>query len=110
MNMNLQIFHNIIQKSCRESGIIYTEQKRSPKGTEEIKMTQYIVINNETGYYEEFYNLAAAKKAMKENNAKGSKWKIYSDGETVDCGEITLKGSNKTYIANSPRNMKKANY
>lgn len=73
-------------------------------------MTQYIVINNETGYYEEFFNLTAAKKAMKEHNASGSKFKIYSDGEMVDCGEIMLKGSNKTFIANSPRNMKKANY
>ena len=54
-------------------------------------MTQYVVINNETGYYEEFFNLTAAKKAMKENNAKGSKFKIYSDGEWVNCGEITLK-------------------
>lgn len=73
-------------------------------------MTQYIVINRETGYYEEFYNLMAAKKAMKEHNACGSKWKIYSDGEMVNCGEITLKGSNKTFIANSPRNMKNLNY
>ena len=73
-------------------------------------MTQYVVRNNETGYYEEFFNLTAAKKAMKENNAKGLKFKIYSNGEWVNCGEITLKGSNKTYIANSPRNMKKANY
>lgn len=73
-------------------------------------MTQYIVINNETGYYEEFFNLTAAKKAMKEHNARGSKFKIYSNGDIVDCGDITLKGSNKTFIANSPRNMKKANY
>ena len=73
MNTDLQRIHKIIQNSCRESGIIYTEQKRSPKGTEEIKMTQYIVINNETGYYEEFYNLAAAKKAMKENETRKRK-------------------------------------
>ena len=52
----------------------------------------------------------AAKKAMKEHNARGSKFKIYSNGDIVDCGDITLKGSNKTFIANSPRNMKKANY
>ena len=73
-------------------------------------MTQYIVCNQETGYYDEFYNISAAKKAMKEYNAKGTKFKIYSNGDWVDCGEITLSGSNKTYIANSPRNMKKANY
>ena len=73
-------------------------------------MTLYIVINNETGYYEEFTILTAAKKAMREHNARGSKWKLYNNGDEVDCGEITLTGSNKTYIANSPRNMKKANY
>ena len=47
---------------------------------------------------------------MKEHNAKGQKFKIYSDGEWVDCGEIKLKGSNKTFIANSPKNMRGANY
>ena len=53
-------------------------------------MTQYIVINRETGYYEEFYNLMAAKKAMKEHNACGSKWKIYSDGEMVNLSLIHI--------------------
>ena len=38
MNTDLQRIHKIIQNSCRESGIIYTEQKRSPKGAEEMKM------------------------------------------------------------------------
>ena len=55
-------------------------------------MTQYIVINNETGYYEEFFNLTAAKKAMKEHNARGSKWKIYSNGDTLAVPFVWLHG------------------
>lgn len=73
-------------------------------------MTRYYVINSETGYEDEFFSLKAAKAAMKEHNAKGFKEKIYSDGECVDCGEISLTGSNKSFIANSPRSMKKSNY
>lgn len=73
-------------------------------------MTEYTVVNNDTGYYERFYNLKVAKKAMKENNAKGFKTKIYSNGDWINCGEITLTGSNKSFIANSPKEMKQANY
>jgi hypothetical protein len=71
-------------------------------------MTQYTVINDAIGYRECFFNLTSAKKAMKENNARGYKTKIYSNGDSIDCGEILLKGSNKTYIANT--RMTKANY
>ena len=61
--------------------------------------------------HEELYTLNAAKKLMHQHpGATGSKTKVYSNGEWVNCGEITLKGSNATFIANSPRNMKKANY
>jgi hypothetical protein len=67
-------------------------------------MTQYIVGS------ETYYNVSAAKKEMKRTGLPGYKYKIYSDGEWVPCGEIVLKGSNKTFIANSPRNMKQANY
>ena len=60
---------------------------------------------------EEVYSVAAAKKLMKEHpGARASKTKVYSNGDWVNCGEIHLKGSNKSFIANSPRNMKKANY
>ena len=61
--------------------------------------------------YEDCYTLTAAKKLMRQHEgATGTKTKVYSNGEWVPCGEITLKGSNATHIANSPRNMKKANY
>ena len=44
------------------------------------------------------------------NLLTGSKTKVYGNGDWVPCGPITLKGSNATFIANSPRNMKKPNY
>ena len=57
------------------------------------------------------YTLTEAKKLMRKHpGATGSKTKVYSNGDWVPCGPITLKGSNATFIANSPRNMKKANY
>lgn len=63
-------------------------------------MTIYHVFN-ESGYSEEFHSLASAKKAMKKNNAKGTKTKVYSNGDWIPCGEILLKGSNKTFTANT---------
>lgn len=69
-------------------------------------MKIYNVVNSETGYREEFFNLSAAKKAMRENNAKGFITKVYSNGDWVDCGEITLNGSNKTFVANSQQTTK----
>ena len=48
---------------------------------------------------------------MKANpGSTGDKTKIYSNGDWVPCGPIVLKGSNKTFIANSPKSMKKSNY
>lgn len=64
-------------------------------------MTLYDVINNESGYQERFYKLRDAKKAMKEHNARGYITKVYSNGDWVDCGEIKLSGSNKTFVANT---------
>ena len=64
-------------------------------------MKVYLVTNSETNYNEEFYNLASAKKAMKENNAKGYIYKFYSNGTMVQCGEIKLNTTNKTFIANT---------
>lgn len=64
-------------------------------------MKIYNVINSETGYSEEFFNLTSAKKAMREHNAKGYIAKVWSNGDWEPCGEIQLKGSNKTFIANS---------
>lgn len=76
-------------------------------------MTIYSVTWEENGErkYEDVYTLSAAKKLMRQHDgAKGMKTKVYSNGEWVNCGEITLNGSNATYIANSPRNMKNKNY
>lgn len=39
-------------------------------------MKIYSVYNHETGYHETFHSLSAAKKAMKEHNAKGSITKV----------------------------------
>ena len=67
--------------------------------------------DNSQDHREEVYSVSAAKKLMKEHSgATGSKVKVYSNGDWVNCGEITLKGSNKSFIANSPRNMKNSNY
>ena len=71
-------------------------------------MKIYNVVNRETNYCEDFYNLNDAKKAMKENNAKGYIYKIYSNGDFESCGEIKLKGNNKTFVANT--RQKKVNY
>lgn len=73
-------------------------------------MTIYTVVKGD--YQEDFYRVSEAKKRMKElgEGAKGFKTKVYADGDWVPCGEIVLNGSNKSFIANSPRNMKGANY
>jgi hypothetical protein len=65
-------------------------------------MKIYYVGNSETGYRDEFYNLSDAKKAMKANNCNWSEIvKVYSNGDWVNCGEIKLNGSNKTFVANT---------
>ena len=69
-------------------------------------MKVYTVVNRSDNYCEDFYNLSEAKKAMKEHNAKGYIYKFYSNGDFVNCGEITLKGNNKTFIANSKQTTK----
>lgn len=73
----------------------------------------YIHWKDENGIEqnEEVYSISIAKKIMKEHpGATGSKIKVYANGNWVNCGEITLKGSNKSFIANSPKNMKNFNY
>jgi hypothetical protein len=69
-------------------------------------MKVYLVVNREENYNEEFYNLTSAKKAMKEHNAKGYIYKIYSNGDMVSCGEIAIKSNNKTFVANSKQIIK----
>lgn len=71
-------------------------------------MKIYDVVNEETGYQEQFVSLAEAKKAMKEHNAKGYITKVWANGDWEPLGEIKLKGSNKTMIANT--RQKKPNY
>jgi hypothetical protein len=43
---------------------------------------------------------------MKEHNAKGYIYKIYSNGDMVSCGEIAIKSNNKTFVANSKQIIK----
>lgn len=69
-------------------------------------MTQCIVYDNTTDESETFYSLTAAKKWMKErikqgHEVEGSKYRIYSDGEIVNCGKINLHGNNRSFVANS---------
>lgn len=69
-------------------------------------MTQCIVYDNTTHESETFYSLTAAKKWMKERIKQGhevedSKYRIYSDGEIVNCGKINLHGNNRSFVANS---------
>ena len=71
-------------------------------------MKIYDVINNETGYHETFYDLPSAKKAMKENDAKGFITKCWRNGDWEPMGEIVLKGTNKTFAANTKQ--QKASY
>ena len=69
-------------------------------------MTQCFVYDLSTKESKTFFTLTAAKKWMRERQKQGhviegSKYKVYSNGDTVNCGKINLKGSNKSYIANS---------
>ncbi len=54
-------------------------------------------------YHEDFYNLAAAKKAMKEHNAKGYITVVRSNGDWEPMGEIKLKGSNASILAGATK-------
>lgn len=58
-----------------------------------------------------FYSLAPAKKLIKANinKYKGSCiTKIWANGDWENLGEINLKGSNKTFVANT--RQRKLNY
>lgn len=76
-------------------------------------MTLYSVYDATTKEGETKYSLSEAKKWIKEriklgHDASGSKTKVYTNGDWVPCGAIELKGSNKTFIANTK--MTKLNY
>lgn len=72
----------------------------------------YIYWKDQEGeHHEECYSLREAKKLMKQHpGSTGSKVKVYSNGDWINCGKIEFKGSNKSFIANSPKNMKHSNY
>ncbi len=64
------------------------------------------VYDKTTGASETFCSVAAAKKRMKQllkegHEVSGSKTKVYSNGDWVPCGEITLTGSNAVFVANT---------
>lgn len=79
-------------------------------------MTICHVYSEQAGYDKEFYSVAEAKKEMKRliregyTDVCGNKTKVWSNGDWENCGEIILTGSNATFMANSPRNMKHSNY
>ena len=54
-------------------------------------------------YLEDFYSLPAAKKAMKEHNAKGFITVVRSNGDWEPMGEIKLKGSNASMLAGATK-------
>lgn len=69
-------------------------------------MTLYSVYDKTTKESEEFCSLSSAKKRMKQllkegHEVTGSKTKVYSNGDWEPCGEITLTGSNKVFMANT---------
>lgn len=68
-------------------------------------MTQCLVYDLTTKESDCFFTLTAAKKWMRErrkqgHEVEGSKYRIYSNGDTVNCGKILLTGRNKSFIAN----------
>lgn len=69
-------------------------------------MTECIVYDETTKESETFCTLTAAKKWMrerikKEHEVSGQKYKVYSNGDFVNCGSILLNGSNTSFVANS---------
>lgn len=84
-----------------------------------VTRTYNTYVQNENGEYAVtgkihsvlFYELSSAKKFIKEHMdiyVGSSITKVYSNGDTVNCGEIKMRGSNKHFIANT--RMTKSNY
>lgn len=74
-------------------------------------MTQCIVYDDTTKEGESFCSLNAAKKWMRErikqkHKVSGQKYRVYADGEFVNCGSISLTGSNKYFVANTKQTKK----
>lgn len=77
-------------------------------------MTQCIVYDETTKESETFCSLTAAKKWMRErikqkHEVSGQKYRVYSDGEFVNCGSISLTGSNKSLSPIQGRRRKDIN-
>ena len=69
------------------------------------------VYDETTKESQTFYALTAAKKWMKErikqgHEVRGQKYKVYSDGDFVNCGTISLTGNNKSFVANTRQTKK----
>ena len=69
-------------------------------------MTECIVYDETTKESETFCTLTAAKKWMRErmkqrHEVSGQKYKVYSNGDFVNCGNILLNGCNKSFVANT---------
>ena len=74
-------------------------------------MTQCIVYDETTKDSQTFYSLTSAKKWMRErlkqgHMVNGQKYKIYSNGDFVNCGTISLTGNNKSFVANTRQTKK----
>lgn len=81
------------------------------KFNKELKKWEYDVECEDWKDTFTFHSLAPAKKLIKANldKYKGSCiTKIWANGDWENLGEINLKGSNKTFVANT--RQKKANY
>ncbi len=69
-------------------------------------MIECIVYDKVTEEREVFYSLTAAKKWMRErikigHEVSGSKCKVYSNGDFVNCGKIELNKNNRVFVANT---------
>lgn len=69
-------------------------------------MIEYSVYDLVTKESKSFFTVSEAKKHMKAllaqgHECQGTKTKIYANGDFEPAGEITLKGSNKTFMANT---------
>lgn len=77
----------------------------------ELKKWEYDVECERWGDTFTFHSLAPAKKLIKANINKyigSSITKIWANGDWENLGEIKLKGSNKTFVANT--RQRKASY
>ena len=71
-----------------------------------------IIENDETTKESKtYYSLTSANHWMRErikqkHEVSGQKYRVYSDGEFVNCGSISLTGSNKSFVANTRQTKK----